>query len=233
MKKTALVLLSGGQDSATCLAIALKKFPQSVIALAFDYQQRHHIELIYAKKVAKLAQVPLTVLKLPILSQLTSNSLTRHQLTIEKTSDLPNTFVDGRNLLFLSIAAIFAKQHGIKHIYTGVCQTDYSGYPDCREAFIHSLNQTLNLSMDYSFNIVTPLMHLTKKQTVQLMQELNHLDWYAYTHTCYEGKRPACGVCPACQLRLKGFYEAGVLDPLAYVRCPMSDVRRPMSDGLV
>lgn len=209
-----LVLLSGGQDSATCLAIAQTEFLH-VETLGFYYGQRHQIELEQAKSLAKMVQVPFEILDLSLLSQLTHNSLTHSGLKIEtKPGELPNTFVDGRNMLFLTFAAIYAKQKGIHYIYTGVCQTDYSGYPDCRDDFIQSLNQTLNLAMEYPFQIVTPLMWLTKAQTVQRMQELGRLDWYRMTHTCYEGMRPPCGKCPACLLRQKGFDEAGVVDPL-------------------
>ena len=122
----------------------------------------------------------------------------------------------GRNLVFLSFAGIVARQKGIHTIYGGMCDTDFSGYPDCRDAFVKSMNQTLNLAMDEEFEIVTPLMNLTKAQTVQLMSELGRIEWYADTHTCYEGRRPACGVCPACELRIKGFREAGIRDPLGY-----------------
>ena len=122
----------------------------------------------------------------------------------------------GRNALFLNIAAIDAYQQEASVIYTGVCQTDYSGYPDCRAAFIQSMQESLSLAMDYRFEIVTPLMHLTKAETVLKMAELDKLSWLAHSHTCYEGQRPACGKCPACRLRLKGFAEAGIADPLEY-----------------
>jgi len=124
--------------------------------------------------------------------------------------------VPGRNLVFLSVAAIYAKQLKIKDIITGVCQTDYSGYPDCRDNFIKSLNQTLNLAMEEDFKIHTPLMWLTKSETVNFMQELQQLELLKHSHTCYKGERPACGKCPACKLRLKGFKEAKIKDPLKY-----------------
>ncbi|MGE4170137.1 MAG: 7-cyano-7-deazaguanine synthase QueC [Candidatus Margulisiibacteriota bacterium] len=213
-----VVLLSGGQDSATCLALALKNHPKGVRALGFDYGQRHKIELIQAQKLADLAGVPFDIITLDWLGNITHNALTK-PLTIEATSDhnqLPNTFVDGRNHLFLSVAAVYAKQYGLSTLYTGVCQTDFSGYPDCRNDFIQSLEKTLSLAMAFPFDIQTPLMWLTKSQTVQLMAGLKKLAWYAETHTCYEGQRPACGECPACLLRKKGFEEAGIPDPLPY-----------------
>ncbi len=217
MRPKALVLFSGGQDSTTCLALALQEFPGQVEALAFDYGQRHKIELEQAQKIADLAQVPLTILDFTFISQLSANALTRSDIAIEaKDGELPSTFVEGRNIFFLSGAAVVAKQKGIEVIYTGVCETDYSGYPDCRHNFVQSLNQTVNFGLASHLKIMTPLMWLTKAETVLLMQKTGKLDWYAHTHTCYEGQRPACGKCPACILRLKGFEEAGIKDPLTY-----------------
>ena len=216
MSKSALVMFSGGQDSTTCLAVALSRH-EHVEAVVFDYAQRHRIELSQAQKLADLAGIQLTLVDLTVLSQLTPNALTRSDIPITTdASGLPSTFVPGRNLVFLSFAGIVARQKGIYTIYGGMCDTDFSGYPDCRDAFVKSMNQTLNLAMDEEFEIVTPLMNLTKAQTVQLMSELGRIEWYADTHTCYEGRRPACGVCPACELRIKGFREAGIRDPLGY-----------------
>ncbi len=213
----AIVLVSGGQDSATCLAQACQTHGNAITAIAFDYNQRHRIELDQAKELAHAAKVPLEVIPLPFISELSQNALTSTTIPIEHIpGQLPSTFVDGRNLFFLSVAAVRAKQLGASIIYTGVCQTDYSGYPDCRDDFITSLQQTITLGLGYGIDIRTPLMFLTKAETVQLMQSLNRLEWYEYTHTCYEGKRPACGKCPSCKLRLKGFQEAGIPDPIAY-----------------
>ena len=126
----------------------------------------------------------------------------------QKDGELPNTFVDGRNALFLSYAAIYAKGQGINDIITGVCETDFSGYPDCRDVFIKSMNVTLNLAMDYPFNLKTPLMYLTKAQTWALADELGALDYIReHTHTCYEGVERGCGECPSCKLRDKGLQE--------------------------
>ena len=212
----AIVLLSGGQDSATCLAVALSKHP-NVIGLVIDYGQRHNIEIDCAGKLAKKAGIKLHHINNQFLNSLNPNALTSDDIGIEHNDgELPSTFVPGRNALFLTVASMLAYQYNAKHIYTGVCQTDYSGYPDCRDAFINSQEKTINLAMETDLSIHTPLMHLTKADTVRLMQRLGHLDWYALTHTCYEGKRPACGQCPACKLRLNGFKEANINDPLAY-----------------
>jgi len=212
----ALVLLSGGQDSATCLAVAKARY-QNVETICFDYGQRHRIEINQARQLAAEAGVPFFVQKLELLKDLTENALTRDDIAIDhQTGSLPSTFVPGRNLIFLTVAAIYAYPKGIRTLYTGICQTDYSGYPDCREKFVKSLTKTLNLAMETTFTIETPLMSLTKAETVLLMQQMGNLEWYTQSHTCYEGKRPACGICPACKLRLKGFEEAGINDPIAY-----------------
>lgn len=213
--KNALVLHSGGQDSTTCLVWALKKF-KKVYVLSFDYGQRHKTELKSAEIIAKKLKVPFRIIKLPLFTELTKNALMDKSVKIKAGKGLPTTFVDGRNHIFLSVAGIYAKQLGIPNLVTGVCQTDYSGYPDCRADFIKSLERTLRLAMEFPFKIHTPLMNLTKAQTVELMQKLGGLDLLKYTHTCYEGTRPACGKCPACLLRIKGFKEAGVIDPIKY-----------------
>ena len=212
----AIVLHSGGQDSTTCLVWALKKF-KKVEILSFDYGQRHKKELNAAKTISKRLKVPFHLIKLPIIKQLTNNALVNSKIEIRKSKKgLPSTFVDGRNHIFLSVAAIYAKQMNVPNLITGVCQTDYSGYPDCRDAFVKSLQKSLQLAMDYPFKIYTPLMKLTKGETVKLMKKLGGLDLLKYTLTCYEGTKPACGKCPACKLRLKGFKEADIKDPISY-----------------
>ena len=211
--KKALVVLSGGQDSTTCLYWSIKRFgKENVAAVGFDYGQRHKAELICAKEICKNAGVPFEVIETPIINQLSANSLTRDDIPVEETKPEgapPNTFVEGRNLLFLSYAAIYAKTHGMTELVTGVCETDFSGYPDCRDIFIKSLNVTLNLAMEYNFVIHTPLMWLTKAQTWKMADDLGVLDIvYNNTLTCYNGiKGEGCGNCPACFLRKRGYDE--------------------------
>ena len=216
-QKKALVVLSGGQDSTTCLSWAKSRF-ETVEAITFDYGQRHKVELECAKKITEITKTPHRILKINLFEQLTKNALTDNSIEItEGTKDkLPSTFVPGRNLIFLSTATIHAKQRSITDIITGVCQTDYSGYPDCRDEFIKSLENTINLAMDENFTIHTPLMFLTKAETVKMMQDLKQIELLKHSHTCYKGVRPACGTCPACKLRIKGFAEAGINDPLEY-----------------
>ena len=216
-KNNVVILHSGGQDSTTCLAWALKKF-KKIHVVSFDYGQRHKTELKAARQICKKLNLSHEIIKLPIIAQMTKNALTDKSIKIRAGSkkQLPSTFVDGRNQIFLTVAAIYAKQKNIPNIVTGVCQTDYSGYPDCRNEFIKSLQKTLRLAMEFPFQIHTPLMFLTKAETVKLMQKLGKLELLKYTITCYEGTKPACGKCPACKLRLKGFKEAGLSDPLPY-----------------
>jgi 7-cyano-7-deazaguanine synthase len=207
-KEKAAVLFSGGQDSTTCLFWAKMQF-EEVLAVAFDYGQRHKVELEAAKSIAQKAGVKLEVLKLDLLSQLTVNSLTSPNLEVEKEKPderPPNTLVEGRNMLFITYAAIFAKARNIHHLVTGVGQADFSGYPDCRNDFIVSLNETLNLSMDYNYTIHTPLMWKNKSEIWQLSDELGVFDLVQNeTVTCYNGiKGTGCGECPSCGLRNKG-----------------------------
>lgn len=206
--KKALVVFSGGQDSTTCLFWAKKEFAQ-VSAIAFDYGQRHAIELEAAKSIAQKARIDLHIFPLALIGQLSTNSLTHHAIEVDKEkpdSTPPNTLVEGRNMLFLTYAAIYAKSKGIKHLITGVGQADFSGYPDCRNDFIVSLNQTLNLSMDYPYEIHTPLMWKNKTEIWQMADELGVLELVQNeTVTCYNGiKGKGCGDCPACSLRNRG-----------------------------
>lgn len=204
----ALVVFSGGQDSTTCLFWAKSKFDE-VEAVSFDYGQKHRNELDVAAKIAKQAAVPLAIYPLNVLGQLSRNALTDSSLEVEaeKPADRPpNTLVEGRNMLFLTYAAILAKGKGIANLITGVGQADYSGYPDCRDEFIRSLNQTLNLSMDYQYQIHTPLMWKSKAEVWQLADELGVFDLVrSETLTCYNGlPGDGCGACPACKLRKNG-----------------------------
>ncbi len=215
MNDKAIVVFSGGQDSTTCLYWAKDRF-KSVTAITFDYGQRHKIEIEQSEKIAKLAEVDQSIVELSNLSDLTSNALTDSSVEIEEDGELPTTFVAGRNLLFLTYASIIGYESGAFDIVIGASEEDYSGYPDCRELFTKSFNKTVDLAMDREFFVRTPLMHLSKAQTVELAVNLDCLDALALSHTCYEGRRPACGKCPACRLRLKGFKEAGISDPLEY-----------------
>jgi 7-cyano-7-deazaguanine synthase len=215
----ALVVLSGGQDSTTCLYWAIDRFGRDAVSsITFDYGQKHRIELECARHVAADAGVPNLCLPIDTFSALGGDALTDAAVAVsdetDAESDLPVTFVAGRNLIFLTFAAAYAYRHDARHIVTGVAQTDYSGYPDCREETMAALQNAISLGMDREFTIHTPLMHRSKKQTVELALELGALDAMALTHTCYNGRRPPCGECQACRLRAKGFAEAGVADPL-------------------
>lgn len=215
--RVALVVFSGGQDSTTCLYWALEKF-EKVSAVTFDYGQRHSVEIEVAKKIAAELEIPHYILDATLLNQLAPSSLTRDDLEVvdaERAGDdlsegkLPNTFVPGRNMVFLCYAGILARQLGARHVVTGVCETDYSGYPDCRAKFIQSMNKTLNLAMDEDIIIHAPLMHLTKSETWALADELGVLDKIRRdTLTCYNGIiGDGCGNCPACFLRKRGLDE--------------------------
>lgn len=224
----ALVVLSGGQDSATCAAWARVNF-DSLDFISFDYGQRHRRELQSAARIAGLLcdrdRSPpecFHVVKMPILEGNPASGLTNPDLSVNKVGNdgLPSSFLPGRNLVFLTAAASFAASRGIRHVVTGVCQTDYSGYPDCREQALMWLEVAINEGLGGNavrrdrIMLHMPLMHLTKAQTVRLAQRLPlgmtavEMSW-----TCYEGGEYACGTCPACMLRSKGFAEAGVSDP--------------------
>ena len=222
---TALVLFSGGQDSTTCLAWALDRFDH-VETLGFDYGQRHRVELEVRPRVLEVVKEQFPkwssrlgddhMIDLGVLGEVSETSLTR-SVTIQMERDgLPNTFVPGRNLLFLTFAAAIAYRRGIKHLVTGVCETDYSGYPDCRDDTIKALQVAVNLGMEKRFVIDTPLMWIDKAMTWQLAKDLGgeHLvDLIRNeTHTCYNGDRSTphdwgwgCGACPACDLRAAGY----------------------------
>ena len=206
--EAALVVFSGGQDSTTCLFWAKKHF-QKVYALSFIYGQKHVKEVELARSIAEKAEVEFDVMDVSFIGHLGRNSLTDTSIHMdeEKPADsFPNTFVPGRNLFFLSIAAVYAREHGVNHIVTGVSQTDFSGYPDCRDSFIKSLNVTLNLAMDEQFVLHTPLMWIDKAQTWALADRLGVLDLIRHeTLTCYNGiPGDGCGHCPSCKLRREG-----------------------------
>ena len=206
-----LVVFSGGQDSTTCLFWAKREFKE-VYAVSYRYGQKHEIEVELARKIAEKAGVPFHVMDIPLVGQLGRNSLTDTSIEMDQVvpeKGLPNTFVPGRNMFFLSIAAVYARERGIRHLVTGVSQTDYSGYPDCRDAFVKSLNVTLNLAMDYQFVLHTPLMWIDKAQTWELADQLGVLDLVRNeTLTCYNGiQGDGCGHCPSCKLRNEGLQK--------------------------
>ncbi|UKH16604.1 7-cyano-7-deazaguanine synthase QueC [Actinobacillus pleuropneumoniae] len=204
----AVVIFSGGQDSTTCLFQAIQEFGvENVEVVTFQYGQRHAIELEKAAWIAKDLGVKQTLIDTSVIKAITSNAMMEER-EIKQEGNTPNTFVDGRNALFLLYTAIYAKGQGIRTIFTGVCETDFSGYPDCRNVFVKSMNVTLNLAMDYNFNIRTPLMYLTKKQTWALADKLGAFDYTRqHTHTCYLGVEGGCHTCPSCVLREKGLNE--------------------------
>lgn len=215
-----MVILSGGQDSVTCLYWALAQSEQ-VVCLTFDYGQRHRRELECAEKVARLAGVPQQVVNLGPLFTGTS-PLTDHSRKVEhyESADalpggLEDTFVPGRNMLFLSVAASRAYVEQCDSLVIGVSQEDFGGYPDCRESFIKSMETTIAEALDKKIVIETPLLFLDKKQTVELAAELPGCwEALAHSHTCYEGQHPPCGECHSCLLRARGFEQAGKVDPL-------------------
>ena len=225
MHTSALVLFSGGQDSTTCLAHALNRF-ERVETIGFDYGQRHHVEMQARLTVLDelRGQFPAWaprmgqdhVLDLAVLGQVSETSLTRDMAFRMESTGLPNTFVPGRNLLFLTLAAALAYRRDLQVIVTGVCETDFSGYPDCRDDTMKAMQLALSLGMDKRFLIDTPLMWIDKADTWQLARDLGGDPLVnliiEHTHTCYQGDRThrhawgyGCGTCPACELRARGF----------------------------
>ncbi len=215
--RKALVVLSGGQDSATCMAWAANRFDE-VETISFNYGQRHARELESAKAIAALFDASHQVIDIPVLKGNKASALTSDGSVsdVDLRSELPKSFVPGRNLIFLTSAASIALSQGIEHLVTGVCQTDYSGYPDCRRDTIDALQTAINLGSRglSEITIHTPLMYLTKAQTVELARSLK-MGWeaVALSWTCYEGGEAPCGKCPACELRAKGFAESRYRDP--------------------
>ena len=225
MHASALVLFSGGQDSATCLAKALETYPR-VETIAFDYGQRHRVEL--KSRLSVLAEIKRQfptwgarlgedhLLDLAVLGKVSETSLTRDTAFAMAQNGLPNTFVPGRNLLFLTLAAAVAYRRDLQVIVTGVCETDFSGYPDCRDDTIKAMQLALSLGMDKRFLIDTPLMWIDKADTWRMADKLGGTALVdliiEHTHTCYLGDREhrhswgyGCGTCPACELRARGW----------------------------
>ena len=216
----ALVILSGGQDSTTCLFWALREY-RSVQALTFAYDQRHSREIASARNIAKVAGVSHEVIDLGALfaglSPLTNKSQAVESYATAETlpGGLENTFVPGRNILFLAVAANRAYVQACDDLIIGVSQEDFGGYPDCRENFISKMQEAITAGLDRDLQIRAPLMHLSKKQTVELALTLpGCMEALALSTTCYNGVLPPCGHCHACLLRERGFCEAGVADPL-------------------
>ena len=225
MFTTALVLFSGGQDSTTCLAYALTRY-QRVETIGFDYGQRHRVELDARLTVLRelRSRFPVWntrlgddhVLDVPVLGQISEGSLTREMAFTLEANGLPNSFVPGRNLVFLTLAAALAYRRGLQVLVTGVCETDFSGYPDCRDDTMKALQLALSLGMDRRFLLETPLMWIDKAATWAMAESLGGpalVDLVTeHTHTCYLGDRSqrhawgyGCGNCPACELRQRGF----------------------------
>jgi 7-cyano-7-deazaguanine synthase len=221
----ALVLFSGGQDSTTCLAWALQRYAR-VETLGFDYGQRHAIELTVRPNILQAIRTldpgwetrlgEDHMLDLSVLGDVSETALTRDSEITMQADGLPNTFVPGRNLLFLTLAAALAYRRGIRVLVGGMCETDYSGYPDCRDETLRALQSALRLGMNTELTIEAPLMWLDKSATWQLADQLGGMALIdlirAETHTCYLGERRqlhdwgyGCGHCPACELRAKGF----------------------------
>lgn len=207
--KKAVVVFSGGQDSTTYLVQALKEFDE-VHAITFDYGQRHKLEIEVAQQLAKqLGVTAHKVMDVSLLNELAISSLTRDDIPVShelQANGLPNSFVPGRNILFLTLAGIYAYQIGATTVITGVCETDFSGYPDCRDEFVQAMNQALAKGMDLPLMIRTPLMWLNKAETWALADQLGALDLVRHqTLTCYNGLiGDGCGECPACGLRQAG-----------------------------
>lgn len=219
----AVILLSGGLDSTVCMACA-KEAGYELYPISFDYHQRHNIELESAKKVAAFYQVAKHIVIETNMNVIGGSALTDTSINVPdgdiKSDEIPVTYVPARNLIFLSYALSYAEAIGAERILIGVNALDYSGYPDCRPAFIEQFQQVANYATKAAavdkkeILIETPLLNLSKKEIVELGTKLGaplHV-----SHSCYRGGEKACGVCDSCQLRLKGFREAGIVDPVPY-----------------
>lgn len=215
--QTAVVVLSGGQDSVTCLGWALARF-KTIYAISFDYGQRHKVELECAAKVCEMFNVPHQIMDLSVLGKMVTTNLVGDGDVSQAhphNKDLPASFVPCRNALMLTMAHGYAQELGASQLVTGVCQTDYSGYPDCRDEFVTKLAGALNTGYLTDIKITTPLMFKTKAETFKLAEEVGFLDVVLdYSHTCYVGDHEkrhdwgyGCGECPACQIRAKGYEE--------------------------
>ncbi len=229
--RKAVVVFSGGQDSTTCLIQAQAQYDE-VHCITFDYGQRHIQEIEVAQEIAKIRGVVAhKVMDVSLLNELAISSLTRDSIPVShelQANGLPNSFVPGRNILFLTLAGIYAYQIGAEAVITGVCETDFSGYPDCRDNFVKSLNESLVLGMDRPLRIETPLMWLNKAETWALADQNNALDFVRHhTLTCYNGViGDGCGDCPSCDLR-----RAGLEDYLAHKDTVMAHLVEKQQSG--
>ena len=207
----AVVVLSGGQDSATCLALAVRKYGAGeVAAITFDYGQRHAVETRYARRLARRFGIAEhKVVGLGFYRDLTTNALLDPSMPIRRGRTCPNTVVEGRNAFFLLAASVWAKSLGATQVYVGVSEADSSGYPDCRAAFIRAQGRAIRLALDYPVRIVAPFLHTTKAEEWALAARLGILDVIRReTVTCYNGiPGDGCGRCPACVLRRRGLRE--------------------------
>lgn len=247
--RSAVVLFSGGQDSTTCLYLARTLFDR-VYALSVYYGQRHAAEIEQARRIAQLAGVPHKIIELPEFGHLVGGATALVRPDVAKGDQpalagsgglvdaampqgLPTSFVPGRNALLLTLAASYAATLGAKDVVTGVCQTDYSGYPDCREDFVQAMQAALDVAMPTSLRPVrvhAPLMRLTKAETVRLARRLpGAWEGLALSMTCYNGQLPGCGTCPACELRARGFAATGY-DP---AHAPNPAPRRSLWDTVL
>lgn len=210
-----LVILSGGQDSVTCLYLALKRCDE-VEAITFNYGQNHSIEVDCASQICEMENVRHIIIDISFLGTIVESALTsKGDVTKLNKKGLPDSYVPNRNALFITLAHAYAQKVGADRLYTGVCETDYSGYPDCRQEFITSIIGALNLGSESEISIRTPLMYINKAATFKIAAELGVLHKVIkYSHTCYNGIRDVlhewgygCGTCPACKLRIKGYTE--------------------------
>jgi 7-cyano-7-deazaguanine synthase len=219
----ALVLMSGGLDSTTVIGYA-KSQGYEIVGLSFDYGQKHKIEMESSKQIANFFGITRIVFKID-LTQIGGSSLTSDQIVEEgnlSKMGIPNTYVPGRNIIFLSIAGAFADVYHMDSIFIGVNSIDYSGYPDCRPDFISSMDKTLNLGLASGINkrikIIAPLQELTKGEIIKM--GINLQVPYNLTYSCYNGGNESCGKCDSCLFRLRGFMEAGQKDPIKYSHLP-------------
>lgn len=219
IKETVLVVFSGGQDSTTCLMQAREQY-EKVEAITFDYGQKHSIELQSADNICGRFSIPITVIETPVFQQINHSALLQGSnenvnQSHKGNENLPASFVPGRNLYFIMVACMLAYKKGIKIIITGVSQEDFSGYPDCRQNALITLNKAIQLGMDYDIHISMPFISMFKVDEINIMMELpDGKEALSMTHTCYNGQYPPCGVCNACRLRAEAFKKSGFNDPL-------------------